>query len=63
MGYPLIVVIGAKALQAEPKLELHMHETKLELRLPEILGEILKYKQHKEDLLSKSLYLFFYIYI
>ncbi|XP_037933849.1 probable proline--tRNA ligase, mitochondrial [Teleopsis dalmanni] len=47
MGYPLIVVIGSKSLDAQPKLEVHRGDKVMELEPNEVLNYIKDYKKEK----------------
>ncbi|KAH8303753.1 hypothetical protein KR018_000308 [Drosophila ironensis] len=52
LGHPLTIVVGAKAIQYPPKLEVHFSQgDKLELDVGETLKLVAEQKQHKQDLL------------
>ncbi|KAH8405288.1 hypothetical protein KR222_001975 [Zaprionus bogoriensis] len=57
LGHSLTIVVGARAVQQEqaPKLELHVSGAeKVELELPELLQQVARHVQHKQQLLLQA---------
>ena len=56
MGYPIIVVIGSKAANAIPKVELHLTSGEtMDVEPSEALALIAKYTNHKRKLYNSKL--------
>lgn len=53
MGYPIVLVVGSKACEEIPRVEVHINDNYYDLEMNLAIQEVAKYQKHKNSLLEQ----------